>query len=238
MKIVVIEDEIMVARRIQMFCKNILGDRITLLKHFMVIEDAEDFINANNIDLLLLDLNLNSRDGFDVLKNKLAASFNTVIISANTDRAIEAFEYGVLDFVGKPFKQERLAQAINKLTLGNTAHSQQLKFLSIKKFGCIEMNDINQVAYIQATGNYSELHLVNGDTELHDKNLERLLTILPVKFERVHKSYAVPLNQIKKLLKHGGSSYSLELSTGEIIPLGRTRYATIKNKLAHVIPLT
>jgi two-component system response regulator LytT len=230
-KIVVVEDEIMVARRIEMFCKSILDDRITMLKHFMVIEDAEDFINDNNIDLLLLDLNLNNRDGFDVLKNKLAASFNTIIISANTDRAIEAFEYGVLDFIGKPFKKERLAQAINKLELGSTVNSQQLKYLSIKKFGCIEMIDINQITYIQASGHYSELHLMNGDTELHDKNLERLLTILPIEFERVHKSYAVPLNHIKKLFKHGGSSYSLELSTGETIPLGRTRYASIKEKL-------
>lgn len=236
MKIVVIEDEIMVARRIKMFCKNILGDRITMFKHFMVIEDAEDFIDDNDIDLLLLDLNLNSRDGFDVLKNKLAASFNTIVISANTDRAIEAFEFGVLDFIGKPFKQERLAQAINKLELGSKTQSQQLKYLSIKKFGYIEMIDISQVAYIQASGHYSELHLLNGDTELHDKNLERLLTILPIAFERVHKSYAVPLNNIRKLLKHGGSSYSLELSTGETVPLGRTRYATIKNKLEDKAP--
>lgn len=226
-----IEDEVMVARRIQMFCKNILGDRITSLKHFMVIEDAEDFINNNNIDLLLLDLNLNNRDGFDLLKNKLAESFNTIIISANTDRAIEAFEYGVLDFIGKPFKEERLAQAINKLDTGVISNSQQLKYLAIKKYGSIEMIDINQVAYVQASGHYSELHLINGNIELHDKNLERLLTILPIKFERVHKSYAVPLSHIKKLLKHGGSSYSLELSTGETIPLGRTRYAVIKEKL-------
>ena len=226
-----IEDEVMVARRIQMFCKNILGDRITLLKHFMVIEDAEDFINNNEIDLLLLDLNLNNRDGFDLLKNKLAESFNTIIISANTDRAIEAFEYGVLDFIGKPFKEERLAQAINKLDAGTISNSQQLKYLAIKKYGCIEMVDLNQIAYVQASGHYSELHLMNGETELHDKNLERLLTILPTQFERVHKSYAVRLNHIKKLLKHGGSSYSLELSTGETIPLGRTRYDSIKYKL-------
>jgi DNA-binding LytR/AlgR family response regulator len=229
--IVIIEDEIMVARRIKMFCKNILGDRLTILKHFMVIEDAEDYINDNDIDLLLLDLNLNNRDGFEILKHKIAASFYTIIISANTDRAIEAFEYGVLDFIGKPFKQERLAQAINKLNVANNTHSQQLKYLSIKKYGSIEMIDLNQVAYVQASGHYSELHLINGDIELHDKNLERLLTILPIEFERVHKSYAVPLSHIRKLLKHGGSRYSLELSTGETIPLGRTRYAAIKNKL-------
>jgi DNA-binding LytR/AlgR family response regulator len=70
----------------------------------------------------------------------------------------------VLGFIGKPFKQERLAQAINKVELGSKIPSQQLKYLSIKKFGCIEMVDIKKVAYIQASGHHSELHLINGET--------------------------------------------------------------------------
>lgn len=44
MKILVIEDEIMVARCIMMFCQNILGQQVTTLEHFMTIEDAQDFI--------------------------------------------------------------------------------------------------------------------------------------------------------------------------------------------------
>jgi len=230
-KIVIVEDEIMVARRIKMFCENILGERIELLEHFLRIEDADDFIYNHNIDLLLLDLNLNSLDGFELLKNKLASSFSTIVISANTDRAIEAFEYGVLDFIGKPFKQERLQQALNKVDgiAGPTAQSR--KYLPVKKYGRIDMIAIEQIAYIQASGHYSELHLINGSTELHDKNLERLLTILPANFQRVHKSYALPLSHIKTLLKHGGSRYSLEILTGKTIPLGRTYYIDIKDKL-------
>jgi len=231
-KIVIVEDEIMVARRIRMFCENILGERIELLKHFLNIEDADDYINNNNIDLLLLDLNLNSRDGFELLKSKLALSFNTIVISANTDRAIEAFEYSVLDFIGKPFKEERLQQAFNKADGLVNSEPPGRKYLPVKKYGRIEMVSIKHIAYIQASGHYSELHLVNGTTELHDKNLDRLLTILPTQFQRVHKSYALPLNNVKALIKHGGSRYSLETITGETIPLGRTYYSNVKNMLA------
>ena len=122
----------------------------------VVCNDAEDFIDSNNIDLLLLDLNLNNRDGFELLKNKLAASFNTIVISANTDRAIEAFEYGVLDFVGKPFKQERLQQAIEKVDAGRVSTSRHRKYIAVKKYGSIEMIAITDIAYIQAAGHYSE----------------------------------------------------------------------------------
>ena len=73
--------------------------------------------------------------------------------------------------------------------------------------------------------------MIDGSTELHDKNIERLLNILPKQFERVHKSYAVDINKIKSLHKIEGSRYKLELSNGSIIPLGRTRYSYIKNKL-------
>ena len=55
---------------------------------------------------MLLDLNLHARDGFEILKQIVSKSFHTIIISANIDRAIEAFEYGVLDFIPKLYNKE------------------------------------------------------------------------------------------------------------------------------------
>ena len=98
------------------------------------------------------------------------------------------------------------------------------------------MIDINDIIYIQASGHYSERHLTDGAIQLHDKNLERLLLILPPTFQRVHKSYAVDLQQIKTLKKLGGSNYSLELNNRENIPLGRTRYAELKTNWEVDVP--
>lgn len=227
LKIVIVEDEIMVARRIQMFCKNILGDKAESLVHFSIFEDAEDYLNDHNIDILFLDLNLHNKDGFELLKNRLALGFNTIVISASTDRAIEAFEYGVLDFIGKPFKQERLRTAFERLEQHRDSYKNR-KYLAIKKYGRIEMCNTDDILFIKAAGHYCELHMLDGKTELHDKNLDRLLGILPKQFERVHKSYAVPINKIKSLRKYAGSQYKLELSNNVMIPLGRTRYANLK----------
>jgi len=230
LRIVIVEDEVMVARRTIMFCKKILAERLESVEHFSVIEDAEDYLSSHDIDLLLLDLNLNNKDGFELLKNKLALGFNTIVISANTDRAIEAFEYGVIDFIGKPFKEERLKTAFERID-GKENSYKRRKYLPIKKYGSIEMCNIEEIISIKAEGHYSELKMQDGSTELYDKNLERLLKLLPEEFIRVHKSYAVAIGKVKTLHRYEGSRYELELSNGDKVPLGRTRYVDIKDKL-------
>lgn len=234
MKIVIVEDEIMIARRIITFVKNILEDRLTSVNHFLTLEDAEDYLDENEIDLLLLDLNLNNRDGFDLLKNRLAASYFTIVISANTDRALEAFELGVLDFIGKPFKQERIEKALDRITSNALNTTNQTKYLSIKKFGRIELLEVKKILFIKASGHYSEINLIDGSKQLHDKSLDKLVTLLSDKFERVHKSYAIATDQMKALHKYPGSKYELELQNGKVIPLGRTHYSRIKNRLEKI----
>ncbi|MCJ8268941.1 MAG: LytTR family DNA-binding domain-containing protein [Psychrosphaera sp.] len=231
MNIVMVEDEVMVARRLTKFCQAILGEKIDSLKHFLTLDDAEEYLAEHSIDLLLLDLNLNGQDGFDILKRSVAASYQTIVVSANIDRALEAFEYGVLDFVGKPFKQERLEKAFERLLNTHEHGTADSRYLSVKKMGRIEVIELQNIRYIRAASHYSELVLLDGKTELHDKNLERLLMVLPARFERVHKSYVVPMDQIKALLKHPGSKYELKLHNDECIPLGRTRYGAIRAKL-------
>jgi len=231
MKIVIVEDELMVAKRLKMFCESILEEKLTSLKHFFTLEDAQEHLDENTIDLLLLDLNLNNKDGFELLKNKLASSYHTIIVSANSDRAIEAFEYGVLDFIAKPFKKERVAQALARLTDDNAHTKNTTKYLSIKHYGGIEIIKTEDIDFIQASHHYSEIHLLNGETKLHEKNLEKLLETLPTHFARVHKSYLLNLNRVKKLHKLPGSQYQLELGSGQVVPLGRTRYVEIKGKL-------
>ncbi|MFT4924709.1 MAG: two-component system response regulator LytT [Phenylobacterium sp.] len=243
MKLVIVEDEVMVARRLIKFCQAIFNpensdgpdDKLTSIKHFMTLDDAEEYLDDNIIDVLLLDLNLNGQDGFELLKSTVAAGYQTIVVSANTERAIEAFEYGVLDFVGKPFNQQRLEKAFDRLHNNAQQGGGDNHFLSVKKLGRIERVDLQQIRYIQAASHYSELVLLDGKIELHDKNLERLLqelaSKLPGQFERVHKSYIVPINQIKALIKHPGSKYELQLHNDECVPLGRTRYAQIKERL-------
>jgi DNA-binding LytR/AlgR family response regulator len=232
MKLILIEDEPLVAQRLERFCREILASDLERLHAAGSFEEATAQLDENPVDVALLDLNLEGRDGMELLKRSVAASFHTIIVSANADRALEAFQYGVIDFVPKPFSRERLAQALDRIRQPGARGPATTRFLAVKKAGRIELVGIDDVIYVQGAGNYSELVLANGRRELHDKTLEKLQEILPSDFERIHKSYLVRLSAVKALHTAEGSHYEAELKGGQTLPIGRTRYKELRTKLA------
>jgi two-component system, LytTR family, response regulator len=230
MRLLIIEDEPLIAQRLERFCHEILGDALIAPHSSESLGDAEGWLKENPADVLLLDLNLGGADGMTLLRRSVAGSFHTVIVSANTDRALEAFEYGVLDFVPKPFTKERLAQALQRASDAG-ARAGGAKYLAVKKSGRVELIAVSDVLYVQGAGNYSELVLADGRRELHDKTLERLATVLPPQFERIHKSFLVRLGSVRALHASEGSHYEAELKNGLCLPVGRTRYKELREKL-------
>ena len=231
MRILIVEDETMIARRIEQFCRRILGDRLEWLRVSETFDAAQAVLAESPIDVLLLDLNLGGRDGMALLESNVAGSFHTIIVSANTEHALVAFEHGVIDFVAKPFTEQRLAEALRRVTEPGGRSPHAARYLSVRKQGRIELVPIDDVLYVQGADDCSELVLMNGRRELHDKTLEKLQALLPPVFERIHKSYLVRLSAVKALHAHEGSRYEAELKNGVLLPVGRTRYKEIRDAL-------
>ena len=234
MNIVIVEDEPLVLQRVERLTREILEVHDPNIRCFNDIDDAELFLSENPVDLVLLDLNLMGRSGFDLLKRNVAAAYHTIVISAYAEKAIEAFEYGVLDFVAKPFTAERLRKALERYVDSAQRSYNGCRFLSIKKAGAIELIAIDDIAFIQADGHYSEIHLTesSGTAILHAKNIEKIMQLLPESFVRVHRSYIANLRQVKRLKIEEGSRYLLQLKNGQEVPVGRTKYQEIKQRLA------
>lgn len=230
MQILIVEDEARIAKRVERFTREILGDQLTHLTLKPKLSQALDYVLNHPIDVLLLDLNLHGKDGFELLKTAVAHSFHTIVISAYRDRAIEAFEYGVIDFIPKPFDITRLTKAFDRITDLNQKADYATKVLAIKKQGRIHLVTIEDIIYLQGANIYSEVFLQNGSKELYDKSLEKVLQLLPPSFERIHKSYIVHMHHAQEILVHSGSKYELMLKNGEILPIGRTRYKQIKER--------
>lgn len=229
MKILIIEDEHRIARRIERMLRSILGSEVKAIQHCDALQAGQEVISNQKIDLLFLDLNLNGEDGFGVLESVVAESFPTIIVSAYRDQAIRAFEYGVLDFVPKPFTEERLAQALQRLQRREKSASS-LKYLAIQKKGRRTLVPIADIGYIQGAGVYTELHLKDGTTAIHNKTLENLELLLPEHFVRIHKSYLVSMQEAREIVIEPGSKYSLRLNNEVLLPIGRTRYKEIKKR--------
>lgn len=230
MHVLIVEDEPMVTRRLRRFAESILEEDVRI-DTAEQLESARDTLFDRDIDILLLDLNLHGADGFDLLKASVSGRFHTIVVSAYTERAIEAFELGVLDFVGKPFGRERLAEAFRRLRTPEKRGDPPAKYLAVRKGGDTVLIDVERVHYLQAAGAYSELILRDGTTELHDKPLGRLAALLPEDFVRLHRSHVARLSTIDRLQAHEGSRYDVVLEDGTTLPVGRTRVESLRDRL-------
>lgn len=231
MRLTIVEDEPLIAQRLERLVREILGDKVESLQIAATYEAASARLAETPVDLLLLDLNLRGQDGMELLQTSVAASFHTIIVSANIDQAIRAFEYGVIDFVPKPFTRDRLAQALQRITIPEGRAANAAKYLAVRKHGKIVPVAVEQVLYVEGAGSYAELVLVDGTRHLHDKTLEKLHALLPPDFERIHKSYVARLSTIVALHASEGSHYEAELRGGLRLPIGRTRYKQLKEML-------
>jgi len=229
MKILIVEDEPVVAKRIERLTKEILDKRVISIKKVTTLKEAKSYLMLQQIDLLFLDLNLKGKDGFDVLDNIQADSFYTIIISAYNERAIKAFNYPIFDFIEKPFDKDRLIKAFEKVNNFDLKNNFTSKFLSLKMNSEIRLVEIDKIIYLKGAGVYSELFLVDEKKVLHHQNLEKVNLLLPTNFVRVHKSYIVNFYFVQKIIIHGGSKYSIKLINDVILPISRNRYSKIKN---------
>ncbi|HZG25635.1 MAG TPA: LytTR family DNA-binding domain-containing protein [Chitinophagaceae bacterium] len=230
MRVLIIEDEARIARRIERMTRDFYRESLEEISACDSLVQGLDFLQENKIDLLLLDLNLNGEDGFTVLKTIVSEPFHTIVISAYTEKAITAYEYGVLDFVPKPFDEKRVFQALTRAS-ASRAEERSARFLAVKKARQVLLIDVTEVLYIKGAGIYTELHLRNGKREIHEKSLDKLEQLLPASFQRIHKSYLVATGEARELIVSSGSRYSLVLKNGDCLPIGRTKYKMLRQRL-------
>lgn len=231
MRILIVEDERPTAEDIQLLVKEILDKEITSIHIETTLGNALEYLNEKTIDVLLLDLNLNAKDGFQILKQAVSRSFHTIVISANINRAIEAFEYGVLDFIPKPYSAERLKAAFNRIKSDHAIDGHAIKYLSVKKGFEIHIIPIEEIRYFKAANIYVELHLVDGHIAVYDKPIKQLAPLLPSNYCRIHKSFIVNVETIEKIQSPGGGQHRAILKSGDCLPVSRQKINILKKSI-------
>jgi two-component system, LytTR family, response regulator LytT len=226
-RILIVEDEKVAARGLQRMVREILGEEITWMGWEASLDASRFALAEKPVDVLFLDLNLNGENGFELLHGAVAGSFHTIVVSANEDQALRAFEYGVLDFVPKPVSEERLKKAISRIKDANYS-GKHAKYLPIRKSGGVALIRLEDVSYFRGEGNNVEIRLKKGVSEYHRQTLDSLAKVLPPQFSRIHRSYIVDTRDVKGVISHGGGRYDVELKSGAKLPLSRIHYKDFK----------
>jgi len=221
MKIFIVEDEKVAARRLTRQIQEILPNNE--ISVYYEIEEIMTAIKTQSPDLLILDLNLNGEDGFNILKDIEEKKFETIVVSANSERALEGFDLDIVDFVLKPYDKERLQKALQKF-MGRRIRRRGSKEILIKEGMSRITVPVEQILYISGAGDYREIHCKNGKNYLHERSLEKFGEILSGNFIRIHNSYLVDKNSIVQTMVFGGGKYEAVLENNEKLPVSRSKY--------------
>ena len=227
MRILIIEDEPPVADYLEKCTRSLLQNKIKELKIMHSLEDAKEYLKKNKIDLCILDLNLHGENGFEVLKSSVSKPFQTIVVSAYTEKAIEAFEYGVIDFVPKSLKLDRLRTAFDRY-FGREDRPQATKYLITRKNNKNFLLPVERIIYLKADRYLVEAYCKDSKKEIIDKSLNLLEIVLPKHFMRIHRSFIVNLENIEYFEHSGSNIHQLKLVDGTILPISRQRYNALK----------
>ena len=235
LKLLVIDPDLAARASLEQHCRKVLGERLEKFSTVTSPEAATTPLSAVIFDAVLLDPQAWSRE--ELGRFRARCVLPTIIVSASSELAVAAFEWGALDFVPKPVTAERLAKALQRITrhappaapAGKAPPAGNL--LAARRVGRIDFIGLDDLLYVEGDDKYSELVFANGRRNFHDTSLGRLEATLPPSFVRIHKSYLVRFTMVSRLHVCKGSRYFAELKNGLRLPVGRSRYESIKSRL-------
>jgi two-component system, LytTR family, response regulator len=197
--------------------------------------EAVSVIRTARPDLVFLDVQMPELDGFDVLE-MLGADLPSAIIfvTAYDQFALRAFDAGALDYLLKPFDNERferaLARAKQKIH-GESRLSKKPERLVIKSGGQILFIPLADVDWIGAADYYACLH-VGGKTHLIRRTMSELEGDLDSRiFCRVHRSTIVNLDRVRALEANREGDYDVRLHDGTSLRVSRRYHKGLQSRM-------
>ena len=192
---------------------------------------------------IFLDIEMPKLDGFEVLE-LIDPSIAVVFVTAYDSYALRAFEVHAVDTVLKPFRRERLREALEAararmaprpegalLAQAARKAGEYARRIVVKDANRIHMIAVESLDYAQAQDDYVALHS-EGKAFLKTQTMAALeATLDPAVFVRVHRSYLVRLDLIRSVELYAKNSRTAILRDGTEIPVSREGHARLKELL-------
>lgn len=212
---------------------------------------AVEIIARESPDLVFLDVQMPELDGLQVIELVGADAMPlTVFVTAYDQHAIRAFEANALDYVLKPFSDERLEAALARATARHSERTlrefaqsvlrvlstrataaRYLDRLVVKSGGSTRFIRVVDIDCLEAAGVYVNLH-VAGKELLYRSALNELSANLdPARFVRVHRSAIVNIDSIVELQPISHGEFELVLKGGHRARVSRTYRIELERRL-------
>lgn len=222
MNCIAIDDELNALKVIELHANKV--EKLTLLATFTNPVEAADFLEKHPVDLVFLDINMPSLNGFELL-DSLTHQPLVIFTTAYSEYAVKSYSVDALDYLMKPIAFSRFLKAINKADgyfQSTKAAKKELvepqdQILSLKSGTAIHRINLNDLLYLEADGNYTKFVTSKESIMVLCTMKEALAKVdeqSAGRFIQVHRSYSVAVSKVKKVEGH-------ELMIGEqAIPVG------------------
>lgn len=217
---------------------------VTLIAKCENVLQAVEVINAEQPDLVFLDIEMPNYSGFEIVTFFKEINFKIIFVTAYDQYAIKAFKVAAIDYLLKPVDIEDLKHAVLRVAqqknieqqsqrlslLSDTLENKQLKNIIITDKGQQNIIIIDSIIAIEAQESYCNIH-TSDKTYVASKNLKHFETILEniPQFLRVHKSWLVNKDYVKHYSK---SDLSIQLSNGLITKLSKYKKAEFEDAIS------
>lgn len=202
---------------------------ITLEATFTNAFEAITYIQKNQVDLIFLDIKMPDISGIDLL-HSLTNPPLVVFTTAYAEHAVKGFELNALDYLLKPFSLPRFLKACNKAeelySLRQRQDTPQAPRDIFIKDGYEQIKvAIDDIVFIEAAGNYTQIHLQNNPSLSTRMPISEMFALLPAqKFIRTHRAFIVAKSAVTKFDRN-----QVWIGT-KLIPIGPT-YANCLQEL-------
>ncbi len=251
LRALIVDDELYARRGLQMLADDAVG--IEVVGEATCGEEAVARIRALKPDLVFLDVEMPGLNGIEVVREVGVDVMPAVVfVTAYDQYAVAAFDACAVDYLLKPFTDERFRTALDRVRMRlkttsapDAAHLQtlverllpdedRLRRFTVKTGDTLSVFDVDDIDWIEADEYYVKLH-IGRDAHLVRQSLTSLEDRLPPdRFARIHRSTIVNLKRIVSLEPLFQGDYTVVLADGQRLRLSRRRREALGAGLTHL----
>ncbi|WP_165842240.1 LytR/AlgR family response regulator transcription factor [Paenibacillus xerothermodurans] len=234
----------------ELFARDELKYLLSRIREVKVIGEAETMdeavagVEKLGPDVIFLDISLADGSGLDAARqiNKLKKPPLVVFATAFHQHALEAFELNAIDYVTKPFMEQRIAQTIDKIkrlteqqkeaaTAAEAKPQKRKSKLAVSQGERIIMVDMDKIVYIGTEDRQVVLKTVDARFKIDTPLYEMTYKLKSAPFLRVHRGYIVNADYVEEIEPWFNGTYNLLLRDGSKVPVSRSYIKEIRDYL-------
>jgi two-component system LytT family response regulator len=219
LKSIIVDDELKsretLRKMVTSYCNG-----VEVLATCQSVKEAIEAINTLTPDVVFLDVQMQGETGFELLSKLEDIKFDVIFTTAHSEYALKALRSSAIDYLLKPIDIGDLQKAVAKVEKKQETHLterlqqlvQNLKVTNSENYklaipiaeGLIFIK-ANDILYCKASGNYTEIYMIDGKKHLVSRQLKEYEDILNTRdFFRIHHSFLINLNCIKSYVRGEG----------------------------------